>query len=208
LFLQGSKAAMKVISEADVVLALGTRLGPFGSLPQYDFDYWPKTAKIIQVDTNHRRLGLTKDIDIGICGDARLATKEITALLHSSSTKADCLGNAAQRVAKAKEVRDAWEAELDKLSAGNGAGKEMTPRQALRELEKAMPEVGQLNLGKCTKWQSIFNLGRDRLHRHRQHLLRVQQLPPLQPPWQLPGGHGLRQLRSDPRRRPRVWLTL
>ena len=35
--------------EADVVLALGTRLGPFGSLPQYGFDYWPKSAKIIQV---------------------------------------------------------------------------------------------------------------------------------------------------------------
>ena len=47
---QGSKAAMKVISEADVVLAIGTRLGPFGSLPQYEFDYWPKTAKIIQVN--------------------------------------------------------------------------------------------------------------------------------------------------------------
>ena len=57
---------MKVISEADVVFALGTRLGPFGSLPQYEFDYWPKEAKIIQVDIAHRRLGLTKDIDIGI----------------------------------------------------------------------------------------------------------------------------------------------
>ena len=51
---------MKVISEADVVLALGTRLGPFGSLPQYGFDYWPKDAKIIQVDIAPRRLGLTK----------------------------------------------------------------------------------------------------------------------------------------------------
>ena len=51
---------MKVISEADVVLALGTRLGPFGSLPQYSFDYWPKDAKIIQVDIAARRLGLTK----------------------------------------------------------------------------------------------------------------------------------------------------
>ena len=50
--LQGSKAAMKVISEADVVLALGTRLGPFGSLPQYGFDYWPKNAKIIQVSSD------------------------------------------------------------------------------------------------------------------------------------------------------------
>lgn len=49
ILIQGSKAAMEIISEADVVLALGTRLGPFGSLPQYDFDYWPKNAKIIQV---------------------------------------------------------------------------------------------------------------------------------------------------------------
>jgi sulfoacetaldehyde acetyltransferase len=48
-YVQGSKAAMKTVSEADVVLALGSRLGPFGSLPQYGFDYWPKNAKIIQV---------------------------------------------------------------------------------------------------------------------------------------------------------------
>merc|ERR1712156_1157471 len=39
---QGSKAAMNTVSQADVVLALGTRLGPFGALPQYGFDYWPK----------------------------------------------------------------------------------------------------------------------------------------------------------------------
>ena len=48
---QGSKAAMKLIAKADVVLALGTRLGPFGTLPQHGLDYWPKNAKIIQVDS-------------------------------------------------------------------------------------------------------------------------------------------------------------
>ena len=31
---QGVEAAMKLIAKADVVLALGTRLGPFGTLPQ------------------------------------------------------------------------------------------------------------------------------------------------------------------------------
>ncbi len=51
---QGSKAAMKLIAQADVVLALGSRLGPFGTLPQHGIEYWPKDAKIIQVDTNHR----------------------------------------------------------------------------------------------------------------------------------------------------------
>merc|ERR1719228_673807 len=85
---QGSKAAMNVISEADVVLALGTRLGPFGSLPQYGFDYWPKDAKIIQVDIAPRRLGLTKDIDIGINGDAKLAAEAISA--HLQNLKPAC----------------------------------------------------------------------------------------------------------------------
>ncbi len=70
---QGSKAAMKLIAEADVVLALGTRLGPFGTLAQYELDYWPKQAKIIQVDADPKMLGLVKPISVGICGDAKAA---------------------------------------------------------------------------------------------------------------------------------------
>ena len=72
---QGSKAAMKIIAKADVVLALGTRLGPFGTLPQHGLDYWPKSAKIIQVDSDHRMLGLVKQISVGICGDAKAAAQ-------------------------------------------------------------------------------------------------------------------------------------
>ena len=36
------QTAMHAISEADCVIALGTRLGPFGTNPQYGFDYWPR----------------------------------------------------------------------------------------------------------------------------------------------------------------------
>src|SRR6187455_1662355 len=68
---QGSKAAMNLISRADVVLALGSRLGPFGTLPQHGLDYWPKNAKIIQVDADAKMINLVKRISIGICGDAR-----------------------------------------------------------------------------------------------------------------------------------------
>jgi sulfoacetaldehyde acetyltransferase len=70
---QGSKAAMSLISQADVVLALGTRLGPFGTLPQHGLDYWPKRAKIIQIDSDPRVLGLVKPISVGVQGDARAA---------------------------------------------------------------------------------------------------------------------------------------
>ena len=68
---QGSKAAMKLIAQADVVIALGSRMGPFGTLPQHGMDYWPKTAKIIQVEADHTNLGLVKKISVGICGDAK-----------------------------------------------------------------------------------------------------------------------------------------
>jgi sulfoacetaldehyde acetyltransferase len=75
---QGSKAAMKLIAQADVVVALGSRLGPFGTLPQHGMDYWPKNAKIIQIDADNKMLGLVKKISVGICGDAKAAAKAIS----------------------------------------------------------------------------------------------------------------------------------
>src|SRR2546430_11023515 len=72
---------MKLIAQADVVLALGTRLGPFGTLPQHGLDYWPQQAKIIQIDSDPRMLGLVKPISVGIQGDARAAASALTARL-------------------------------------------------------------------------------------------------------------------------------
>ncbi len=77
----GSRAAMEIIAKADVVLALGTRLNPFSTLPGYGIDYWPKEAKIIQVDINPDRIGLTKRVTVGICGDARKVAEGILARL-------------------------------------------------------------------------------------------------------------------------------
>jgi len=108
---QGSKAAMKLIARADVVLALGTRLGPFGTLPQYGIDYWPKGAKIIQVDADHRMLGLVKQISVGIAGDAKAAAGALAYRL--ANRKLACAGNAAERRATIEAEKSAWEAELD-----------------------------------------------------------------------------------------------
>ncbi|MCG8355504.1 MAG: sulfoacetaldehyde acetyltransferase [Kiloniellales bacterium] len=134
---QGSKAAMKTIAQADVVLALGTRLGPFGTLPQHGIDYWPKDAKIIQVDSDHRMLGLVKKISVGVCGDSRLAAKAILELLQTSNERPACLGNKDTRMAEVSKQKSEWEAELNEWGQGNGTP--IAPRRALRELEKAMP---------------------------------------------------------------------
>jgi sulfoacetaldehyde acetyltransferase len=143
---QGSKAAMKLIARADVVLALGTRLGPFGTLPQYGMEYWPKQAKIIQIDADAKMLGLVKPVSVGICGDAKAAALALAARLSGRALA--CHANRDARLAEVKAEKAAWETELDGWGhekdawslevARNSAY--MHPRQMLRELEKAMPD--------------------------------------------------------------------
>ncbi|MDE0065382.1 MAG: sulfoacetaldehyde acetyltransferase [Acidimicrobiaceae bacterium] len=148
---QGSKAAMKLIAQADVVLALGTRLGPFGTLPQHDLDYWPAGAKIIQVDADAKMLGLVKKIDVGICGDAAAAAAALTERLSERTLVSD--QNRAERTSTMVAEKTAWEAELDDWTeetddfsidmikeAAAEEGSWLHPRQVLRELERSMPE--------------------------------------------------------------------
>ncbi len=132
---QGSKAAMKLMAKADVVLALGSRLGPFGTLPQHGLDYWPKDAKIVQVDADHRMLGLVRPISVGVCGDARLAAAEILRRLQK-------LGGERQRdEARLNEIaaeKKAWADELANWKSPDAEGR-IGPRRALTALQRAMP---------------------------------------------------------------------
>ncbi len=160
---QGSKAAMKLIARADVVLALGSRLGPFGTLPQHGMDYWPKNAKIVQVDADHRMLGLVKKISVGLCGDAKAAAAALARRLAGRALACD-----ATRAERAQQVADekaAWEKELSEWTherdpyslevideAQREGGGWLHPRQVLRELERAMPpramvstDIGNIN---------------------------------------------------------------
>jgi sulfoacetaldehyde acetyltransferase len=160
---QGSKAAMKLIAQADVVLALGSRMGPFGTLPQHGLDYWPKDAKIIQVEADHTNLGLVKKITVGIHADAKAAAKALAQRLEGRTLASDA--TKAQRAATVKSEKDAWERELDEWTHERDAysldmieehkkegGRWLHPRQVLRELEKAMPpramvstDIGNIN---------------------------------------------------------------
>ena len=164
---QGSKAAMKLIAQADVVVALGSRLGPFGTLPQHGMDYWPKNAKIIQIDADNKMLGLVKKISVGICGDAKAAATALVRRLDGKTLACDA--TKAERADKIASEKAAWEKELDEwthekdpfsLDMIEEQKKEKTPfgghylhpRQVLRELEKAMPkdvmvstDIGNIN---------------------------------------------------------------
>ncbi|WP_067726215.1 sulfoacetaldehyde acetyltransferase [Oceanobacillus damuensis] len=131
----GSKAAMHSLQKADVVLAIGTRLSVFGTLPCYDIDYFPKNAKIIQIDINPRNIARTHPVAVGIIGDAKLTSDEIIKQLHSEMPNRKKNQILIEEVSKLKSD---WEQELVNLAMVDG--NPINPRRALLELTKALPE--------------------------------------------------------------------
>ena len=145
----GSKAGMELIAKADVVLALGTRLNPFSTLPGYGIDYWPKDAKIIQVDINPDRIGLTKPVTVGIVGDAK---KVAASLLEKLGPNAGDTGRVTRKEVIAT-TKSAWAQELTSMDhedddpgttwnerARTREPKKMSPRMAWRAIQSALPK--------------------------------------------------------------------
>ncbi|MEP2640127.1 sulfoacetaldehyde acetyltransferase [Roseobacter sp.] len=144
----GSKAGMQLIKDADVVLCLGTRLNPFSTLPGYGIEYWPADAKIIQVDINPDRIGLTKKVTVGIVGDAAKVANGIIAQL--SDTAGDA--GRADRKARIAQTKSAWAQELTSMTheeddpgtdwnvrARDAKPDWMSPRMAWRAIQSALP---------------------------------------------------------------------
>ena len=145
----GSKAGMELIAKADVVLALGTRLNPFSTLPGYGIDYWPRNAKIIQVDINPDRIGLTKPVTVGIVGDAK---KVAASLLEKLGPNAGDAGRVTRKEVIAT-TKSAWAQELTSMDhedddpgttwnerARTREPKKMSPRMAWRAIQSALPK--------------------------------------------------------------------
>ncbi|MGB0794996.1 MAG: sulfoacetaldehyde acetyltransferase [Candidatus Puniceispirillaceae bacterium] len=134
----GSKAAMELISKADVVLALGTRLNPFSTLPGYGIDYWPQNAKLIQVDINPDRIGLTKPVAVGIVGDAKKVASAINAKLASSAGDK----GRAERTSLVAQTKSSWAQELTSLNhEDDDPGTTWNERARTREPEKMSPRM-------------------------------------------------------------------
>ncbi|WP_108861158.1 sulfoacetaldehyde acetyltransferase [Ruegeria sp. Alg231-54] len=144
----GSKAGMELIAKADVVLALGTRLNPFSTLPGYGINYWPTDAKIIQVDLNPDRIGLTKDVTVGIVGDAKKVAEGLLERLGDNAGEA----GREDRKNLIATTKSAWAQELSSLTHENDdpgttwnerarAAKPdwMSPRMAWRAIQAALP---------------------------------------------------------------------
>ncbi len=159
----GSKAAMRTIKEADLVLALGTRLGPFGTLPQYDMEYWPAGAKIVQVDINHKVLGLTMKVDVASCADVREFTRELTAMVKAARPGME--PNAA-KLAEVAAANADWDTEKHNWGMDTPT-KAMHPRRLLSALSRVVPQdaIVTTDIGNtCSMSNDYFHFTGTRQH--------------------------------------------
>lgn len=145
----GSKAAMELISKADVVLALGTRLNPFSTLPGYGIDYWPNDAKLIQVDINADRIGLTKPVSVGIQGDALKVAQQLLDAVSPAASSSELK----EREALIHQSKSSWLQTLSSMDhedddpgtdwnerSRNREPQKMSPRMAWRAIQQALPK--------------------------------------------------------------------
>merc|ERR1712085_7448 len=114
----------------------------------YGMEYWPKDAKLIQVDINGDRIGLTKPVDVGIQGDAKLVAEALLAQLDAAAGKAGRAG----RESLVQEKKASWSTELgsmiheadDEGTTWNQRARaaqpdQMSPRMAWSAIQRALP---------------------------------------------------------------------
>lgn len=139
----GSKAAMWCTVDADLVLALGTRINPFGVTKQYGLDYWDPNKPLIQVDINPDALGVTCKPTIAVCADAN-ATAEL--MVQATPTKRNGLA------IPFKYYKQKWAKELCESSQQpSGQEKQLRPKAALEVFRSAIGPgtVVTTDIGHC-----------------------------------------------------------
>ena len=117
-------------------------------MPGYGIDYWPKKSSIIQVDINSDRIGLTKKVTVGICGDAKLVAQQLLAKLSKNAGDVD----RENRKALIHQTKSAWLQTLTSLDheeddPGTTWNKDarkrdkdrMSPRMAWRAIQAGLP---------------------------------------------------------------------
>jgi acetolactate synthase-1/2/3 large subunit len=143
--MHGNPAANKLLCEADVLLAVGTR---FSDRATGNLDSFCAPTKKIHIDIDTAEIGKNLDVDIPIVADAKKALKALHERLAKQVKKK---GTSAwtKRVKEAKE-------QLNPLS--KAGSKELKPKALLQELRKLLPEnaIVTTEVGQNQMWAALY----------------------------------------------------
>ena len=84
---RGNPVASRLVKEADVIIALGTRLG-FNST-FYSYENLNKKAKIIQIELEAKMIGRYFPVAVGICADASTVAKQLSNEIKSKKLRTE-----------------------------------------------------------------------------------------------------------------------
>ena len=140
-------------SEAEVVLAIGSRLGEldnWGRAPS-----WGKPAeqKLIHVDVDPTSIGLNRPVDLGIIGDARAV---LTALL-AAVKKRTAPRQEHNGFAKYRSLTQEWQEQLEtSLHAGEG---QINPGRMVQIVREFFPRdaITVMDGGNTSLWTASYN---------------------------------------------------
>ena len=130
---RGNRVAGRLTREADLILALGSRLG-FNST-FHSHDYVSASAKIVQVDIEGSAIGRYFPVALGLQADARATTEALSARLPASNIDSDAWAD--WRAA----FQEDWAAlQAERAEEAANAAVPLHPRRALAEIRAALPE--------------------------------------------------------------------
>jgi len=143
--------------QADVVLAVGTRLGELNMWGRPPMFGEPDQQRLIQIDTDPTSIGLNRPVDIPLVGDARKVLiqllEAVKGLTKERSTHA--------KVAEFRMIQDEWQKELDKAVA-DMALKPMLTGHILKVCNDFFDEdaIFVMDGGNTTLWDIHYHIAR------------------------------------------------
>lgn len=144
--MHGHAEANKIMSEADCVLAIGTR---FSDRSVGRFDEFEKNLKIIHLDVDPAEIGKNQTTSIAVVGDVKASLRIFVRLLLQKATKKSDHNVWFEHVT---EVKEYWKQNL-KIHPG-----ELSAAKILRKLREVLPHqsIVTTEVGQHQMWASLF----------------------------------------------------
>jgi acetolactate synthase-1/2/3 large subunit/sulfoacetaldehyde acetyltransferase len=130
---RGNAVATGLARDADVILALGTRLG--FNTTFYTWDHLNRDAKIVQVELEPTAIGRFFPVALGIHGDAGLVARALVSALGGHAMHAETV----RWVEDFRRRRAALQAEREAAAAKEGAGGRIQPAQLYGAIRAVAP---------------------------------------------------------------------
>ncbi len=143
--MHGNPAANKLMSEADLMLAIGTR---FSDRATANLDSFASNAKKIQIEIDNAEINKNVEVDLPIVADAKITMRMLLSAVSEKIKK----GKATIWTKRVKEAKEQLSPLIKDLP------RDLVPKALLGELRKLLPEssIVTTEVGQNQMWSALY----------------------------------------------------